>query len=118
MSLEAIVMGIVGVLSGCFFTVCGLRAFCVKKPVSFWAGTKIDPAYVKDIRGYNREVGKMWLLYSVAFWLAGIAGFLNDLTNAMSYLFLLLLIINTSVGMMWMLNHYQKIAGKYIRKTA
>ncbi len=114
MSMEAIVMGIVGLLSGGFFTVCGVRALLAKKPVSFWAGTKIEPSRVKDIARYNREVGKMWLIYSVCYWLAGIAGVLNDLTNAMSYIFLLLLIINTSGGMIWMLNRYQKIAAKYI----
>lgn len=116
MSTEAILMGLIGLICAVAFTALGVHAFLAKKPVSFWAGSKIDPEQVTDIAAYNRANGKMWLLYSIPFWIAGIAGACNDLSPAASYIFLIVLILAGSVGLIWVLLHYQKIADNYIKK--
>ncbi len=114
MSTEAILMALIGILCGSAFTGLAIHAFRSKKPVNFWAGSKIDPQKVIDIPKYNRENGKMWALYSIPYWIAGIAGACNDISPAASYIFLIVLILGGSVGLWWLLMHYQKIAGQYI----
>lgn len=116
MSTEAIFMGLIGLFCGAIFTALAVRAFLAKKPVNFWAGSKIDPENVTDIAAYNRANGKMWLLYSIPYWIAGIAGLCNDLSPAASYIFLIVLILAGSIGLMRVLLHYQKIAEEYIKK--
>lgn len=114
MSSTSVIMILIGALCGVFFSGYGIFALVAKKPVSFWAGTKPDPERISDIPGYNRENGKMWLVYSVPYWLAAVAGAFNDRFAAASYLFLILLIVAGSAGLWWLLMHYQKIAGKYM----
>ena len=114
MSLTAILMGIIGFLCGGIFTGLGIYSLHAKKPVSLWAGTKINPADVSDIGKFNRAVGIMFLIYSIPWWLAGVAGLLNDLGPAFAYLFLIILIIASSVGLWWLLNHYQKLYDEFV----
>lgn len=114
MGVTSIVMGITGFLCGGIFTFLGVRALLLKKPVGFWAGTKIDPASVSDVKKYNRANAKMWLIYSVPYWFAGIAGLFNDTSKAASYIFLILLILASSGGLWWVLIHYHKIETDFI----
>lgn len=113
MTAITVLMAIIGFLCAALFVGIGIHAFLAKKPVSFWAGTKVDPAKVSDIRAYNRANGNMWLIFSVPFWVAGVAGLFNDVSAAASYIFLIALILGGSVGLYWMLNRYQKIAERY-----
>lgn len=43
----------------------GIKAFCSKKTVaiSFWAN--VNPFLVKDIKGYNRAIGKLFIIYGL-----------------------------------------------------
>ena len=43
----------------------GVRAYLAKKAVGFWAN--IRPISVNDIAGYNRAVGKLFVIYGVIF---------------------------------------------------
>lgn len=113
MTTITILMAIIGFLCAVMFSIMGIRAFLAKKPVNFWAGTKVKPEEVSDVRGYNRANGKMWLIFSIPFWIAGVAGLFNDVSPAASYIFLIALILGGSVGIYWLLNRYQKIANKF-----
>ncbi len=49
----------------------GIWAFVAKKPVGFYSGVK--PPEVTDVKGYNRAVGILWIVYAVMFELLGIS---------------------------------------------
>lgn len=54
-----------------FAIVCiGIRALFSKKAVGFWANTKTIQA--KDIQGYNRATGKLFICYGIIFVILGI----------------------------------------------
>lgn len=57
-------------LFGCFMIGLGIRAFFAEKAVGFWANIKTFP--VKDIRGYNRAVGKLFIAYGFIFVVLGL----------------------------------------------
>lgn len=114
MSLETILSGCVGILCGALFAGLGIHGFTAKKPVTFWAGTKIKPEDVRDIKGYNRANGRMWLIYSIPWWVAGVLGFLNEQGAIYSYLYLIVLILAGSVCLWWVILHYQKIANEFL----
>lgn len=54
--LSITVLGFVGI---------GVWALLRKTPMSFWAGTKVDPATVTDIKKYNRANAIMWFCYCI-----------------------------------------------------
>ncbi len=47
----------------------GIRAFFAKEAIGFWANVKPFP--VNDVKGYNRETGKLFILYGVIFTVLG-----------------------------------------------
>ena len=47
----------------------GIRAMFSKKAVGFWANT--NPIPVKDIMGYNRATGKLFISYGIIFVILG-----------------------------------------------
>ena len=48
----------------------GIYCFLAKKPVGFFANAK--PPEIRDVRAYNRAVGRLWLVFAVVFALLGI----------------------------------------------
>lgn len=63
---------IIWLIVSCFFVVLGLYAFVSKKevPFGFWANAEVFP--VNDVKGYNRAVGKLWIVFGVVFAILGI----------------------------------------------
>ena len=57
---------------GCFglLLILGIFCFFAKKPVGFWANAQTFP--VKDVKGYNRACGWLWIGYSLAGILTGL----------------------------------------------
>lgn len=43
----------------------GISAFRAKKEVGFWANVK--PLSMKDVKGYNRAVGKLFIVFGIVF---------------------------------------------------
>ena len=43
----------------------GINAFFSKKPVPFGFWANINPFHVKDIKGYNRAIGKLLIIYGL-----------------------------------------------------
>ena len=69
---------ITGPIIGCsaylFCALCfiglGIYAINSKKPMNFWAGDKIPPEKINDLKKYNRANGIMWIIYGLL-WLPG-----------------------------------------------
>ncbi len=57
---------------GMFFIVWGICMFFAKsaKPFGFWANAEV--AEMKDVKGYNRALGKLWCVFGVLLILLGI----------------------------------------------
>lgn len=43
-----------------------------REPITFWAGDKSLKAKVKDVRGYNDEISKLYIKCAMAFLVTGI----------------------------------------------
>jgi len=62
-------------ICGICFLALGLFARRYKKPMWFWSGSTVDPASIVDIPAYNRANSRMWILFSLPFWLSGLLSF-------------------------------------------
>ena len=74
------IFAIIIMVGSCWFCAaifCGIAFWALKRkdPMHFYSGTTVDPGTVSDIPAYNREVARMWFVYSGFFWLSGIAAF-------------------------------------------
>ena len=60
---------------GCAALFCGIGIYARKteKAMWFWSGSTVDPSTITDVKAYNAENSRMWLLYSLWYWVAGIA---------------------------------------------
>ena len=61
-----IVMALCGFGCGALFFGIGVWAGKAKKPVHFWAGSRIDPRTITNVAAYNRENARMWKKFSVS----------------------------------------------------
>ena len=43
----------------------------------FWSGSTVREYEITDIPAYNRANGKMWIAYSLVFWISLILGIFN-----------------------------------------
>lgn len=86
----------------------GCYDFCAEKPVNFWAGVEIDPKTVADIPGYNHSNAKMWQMYSVPYWLAGLVSIWNAAAG------LVIISLACFPGLWLLIRNYRKIERKYI----
>lgn len=57
-------------LVGCVLIFMGILAFWAKKEVRFWANVR--PLPMKDVRAYNRAVGRLFIVYGVFFIVLGL----------------------------------------------
>lgn len=48
----------------------GISCFLAKKTVGFFANA--EPPKIRDVKAYNRAVGRLWLVFAVVFALLGI----------------------------------------------
>lgn len=106
---------ILGVFWGCgavFFGI-GIWASKRKDPMHFYSGTKIDPKTISDIPAYNRENSRMWKLYSIPYWLAGVCGMFGVFQSWAAILGLVLIVAACTAGIWWLLREYKRIATKY-----
>ena len=78
---------IIGCISYLFCALClmgfGLYALKTKKPINFWAGDKINPRKITDVKKYNRANGIMWISYGALFLSCCVITFFNDFAAGM-----------------------------------
>ena len=92
----------------------GIWADKAKKPVHFWAGTKVDPLKVTDISGYNRANAVMWKVYSIPYWLAGLIGCFGYLGDIFALIATALLVLACFPGIFLLVRRYRKIEKQYM----
>ncbi|MCR5546629.1 MAG: hypothetical protein K6F30_09175 [Lachnospiraceae bacterium] len=61
---------IIWALCGVFIIGIGIKDMFSKKPVGFWAN--IETIKVKDVKGYNRATGLLFVIYGIIFIVLGI----------------------------------------------
>jgi len=83
---------IIWAIIGCFMIGLGISAFFSKKAVGFWANAK--QFQVKDIKGYNRATGTLFICYGVILIVLGIP-LLGGQNNAWVILSILGVMIET-----------------------
>lgn len=105
---------IIWLLVGMLFIIGGIYCINSKKEVAFafWANVKTAPIEVKNIKAYNKALGKLWCAYGFFFILLGIP--LLEEQNSP-------LIIITSIGailevIIFIAVYTIKIEGKYRKK--
>ncbi|MBP5463821.1 MAG: hypothetical protein J6Y13_01395, partial [Treponema sp.] len=78
---------IIGCISYLFCSIClmgfWLYALKSKKPINFWAGDKINPRKITDVKKYNRANGLMWIIYGILWIVCSIIPFFNELVAGM-----------------------------------
>ena len=86
-----------------------IGAYAIKreKPMWFWSGSEVDAAMITDVKAYNRENGRMWMLYSLWFWAAGFAWAWGAAVATV------ILVLGCTVGIRILISTYLKIEKKY-----
>lgn len=87
----------------------GLWADRRTTPMNFWAGTQIPEQCVSDIPSYNRANARLWMAYSVPFWLAGVCAFFSDILAGG------ILILACFPGLPVLIRGYRGIEKKYVK---
>ena len=88
---------------------CGIAFWALKRkdPMSFYAGTTVDPRTISDIPAYNRENARMWFIYSSFFWISGIIAFFHMMAAVA------IMMIASVPGIFVLVSCYQRIYKKY-----
>ena len=94
---------------GVLFLGLGIWTSRQRKPVSFYAGIPVKPDSIRDIRGYNRACGRMWLGYSVPWFVAGAAA----LRLGASMVVFGLILLAAVPGSIWLLVRFNRIQRAY-----
>ncbi len=105
--MENIFMFIIALAAALLFTAIGVFAWRREKPMWFWIGPEIDPATLTDTAAYNRANGKMWLTYSLIFWLTAPVCLVNETVGG------LLMAILALAALPLLAAAYKKIYRKY-----
>ena len=88
----------------------GVYAKRLEKPMWFWSGVEVEAAVISDIPAYNRENSRMWKLYSLWYWAAGLIWIWSE------GIALTILVLSCTVGIIFLVRNYRKIEKKY-KKT-
>ena len=105
--LGAVIWYVTTFACAALFIFIGIYASKREKPMWFWAGSEVDTATITDVKAYNRENGRMWKLYSLWFWTAGIAWAWD------AVLATVILVLGGTVGIGILISTYLKIEKKY-----
>lgn len=105
--MENVLWFIIMVPCSAVFTAIGIYAWNKKKPMWFWSGTTVEEREIADILAYNRANGRMWIVFSLPFWLATFLALWNEIIA------LVLLAGNCVIGLPALISAYKKIYEKY-----
>ena len=89
------------------FTAIGVYAWHRKKPMWFWSGSTVKEGEIADIPAYNRACGRMWIAFSLPFWLSAFLGFWNGIAAVV------LTVANCIIGIPVLVIVYHRIYAKY-----
>lgn len=85
------------------------RYLCTKAEEThvFWSGSSVKEAEIADISAYNRANGRMWIVFSLPFWLSAFLGFWNTAAAVV------LTVANCLIGLPLLVLVYHRIYAKY-----
>ena len=89
------------------FTAIGIYAWHRKKPMWFWSGSGVDEREISDVPAYNRANGRMWITFSLPFWLSAFIGFWSEIAAVV------LTVANCIIGIPVLVIVYLRIYAKY-----
>lgn len=92
------------------FTGLGIYAWRRTEPMWFFAGTTVEKDEIQDVPAYNRANGKLWIGYSMIFWISAILGFFKAGIGG------IFMIVGAIVGALALPFIYNKIYDRYKRK--
>lgn len=98
---------------GLLFLGFGVSVYLSKKPVGFLRGTKGKSGCLSDPVRYNRDVGRMWMLYSIPYWLAGLFGFFGLIRSWLVLISPALVLLACTVGVWWLVVSHRRIWNRY-----
>ncbi|MEG1702706.1 MAG: hypothetical protein RR267_07425 [Erysipelotrichaceae bacterium] len=99
---------LISIFTGLFFIAIGLYAWNTQAPIGFFTGLDVERNEISNIKGYNREVGKMWMIYGTVFFGVSV---LSIPFGAWAYFIVILFVL--FFGMIVMIMHYDTIYDKY-----
>lgn len=113
------VFGMIIMCSCCFgcgfiFLFIGIHSDKSDKPVGFWSGKEVKPAWVQDVSGYNKENARMWKFYCIPYFLSGAVELLSCIHEGFMIASLVMLLLAAIPGLLILIRHYRKIEKKYI----
>ena len=94
---------------GVLFLGLGIWSSKQRKPVSFYAGMTVKPESIRDVQGYNRACGRMWIWYSMPWFAAGVAALQLGASMAV---FCLILIAAVPCSI-WLLVRFNRVQREY-----
>ena len=94
---------------GCALLFLGIGVYAAKreKPMHFWAGSTVDESKITDVKAYNKENARMWMIYSLWYFASGIIYFWNEIISVV------LLVLACTVGIGILVATFTKIEKKY-----
>ncbi|MGN1249335.1 MAG: hypothetical protein ACI4XW_04580 [Candidatus Spyradocola sp.] len=85
----------------------GLYARRRAEPMWFWAGSAVDRDAITDVKAYNRENGRMWMIYAIPF---VVSAFVYEASVGAAAA---LLAVSGTAGIVWLIVEYNRIYKKY-----
>jgi hypothetical protein len=89
-----------------------LWARAKKTPMHFWSGYEVKSEEIADVRGYNRAMMRMWAIYGLGYFVAGLAAFFSMIAVGVAIGFLAV------PGVIILIVAYSKIYAKYRAESA
>ena len=89
------------------FTCLGIYAWRRKEPMWFFSGISVSAEEITDVPAYNKANGKLWIAYSLIFWISAICGFFKAGVGG------IILIVGGIIGSIALPLIYNKIYNKY-----
>lgn len=85
----------------------GLYARRREEPMWFWSGTTVPRDSVSDVPAYNQANSRMWIVYSLPWWLGGLVALFSALAAA------IIALLACTAGLGWLLWFHGKIEKRY-----
>ncbi len=102
-----IIMWLVSFGCGILFFAIGICAKRMTKPMWFWSDSEVSASRITDVKGYNAENARMWQLYSLWYFAAGLAEIWSTIL-ALSFI-----VLSCTIGIAVLVMTYNKIYRKY-----